>query len=247
MATFKRWLAVSAPLLVTCLILSGCIANKSVRTNPELATKARQIRKIAIAPPDVKAYEVAAGGVPELMDTWSAQATENVIKALQAHLGGAQLQVILLEKDDNPELKEVLALFPAVSYSIKAHTYPDKNPDYFPDCASRFDYSLGSLEALLAPSGADALLLVVGVDQFATSGKKALNVLGAVTGAVAAAFTGIVIVPRGEGTVLQLALADRSGTILWFNIKGGQSDLRVPATTAAFVREALDAFPRPAP
>jgi len=70
-----------------------------------------------------------------------------------------------------------------------------------------------------------------------------VNVFGTITGVMASALTGVVIVPRGEGTLLEFALADRSGRIVWYNVRQGSTDLRQAAASADFVAEALQEFP----
>lgn len=240
-----RIMAVSFAV-VLCLVFSGC-APTNIRTSPGLAGASQRIKIVALAAPDVKVYEVSAGGVHELRDEWSVQGRENVTKAVLDHFRGSPVDVRPLKpgSDTERDVKEVLALFEAVSKSIVIHTYGEqKNPNIFPDKVKNFDYSLGSLESILQESGADALLLVYGVDENATGGKKALNVLGTITGTAVGAFTGVYIAPRMEGTTMRIALADKSGTILWYNIRGGTgTDLRDLVSSADFVNKALEEFP----
>ncbi|HEY6872091.1 MAG TPA: hypothetical protein VI298_05105 [Geobacteraceae bacterium] len=228
------------------LIVSGC-APKSIRTNPDLAGKSAGMRIVALVTPDVKVYEVSAGGVRELRDEWSEQGRGNVVKAVISRFAGAPVEVRPLAQDGEAaqDVKEVMALFEAVSQSIILHTYSDNNnPNVFPDKVKNFDYSVGSLETILKKSGADALLLVYGEDEIATGGKKALNALGIVTGLAVAAFTGVAIAPHMEGTAMRMALADRNGTILWYNIKGGTGyDLRNSDSSVNLVNETMEEFP----
>jgi len=246
MSVFKSPVGLVAAAFVVCLLQVGC-ATETFRTHPDVAAKSQHIKKILLAPPQVKAYEISAGGMSQQKDDWSAQAAGNVSQALITRLGGSGLTVAVLTPDgaNEQELREVQALYTAVAQSILTHTYSgNNNPNYFPEKKNQFDYSLGSLNTLLKDEGGDALLLVYGVDQFASAGKKALNVLGNITGVLAAAVTGVVILPRGEGTVLQMALADRDGRILWYNVRNGSSDLRDPSHCSEFVDSTLDAFPR---
>jgi len=50
-----------------------------------MAGKSKAIKTVLFAEPEIKVYEISAGGVPELMDDWSAQGKENITKALIAH------------------------------------------------------------------------------------------------------------------------------------------------------------------
>ncbi len=236
-------LALAAGLL---LGLTGC-ASKNFRTIPNLADRTQKIKTIALARPDVKVYEVSAGGVRELRDEWSEKGGENVTQGILARFRGLPLEIRILEPDSGTEREfaEVRALFEAVSQSVILHTYNEQNnPNIFPDKVNNFEYSVGSIERLLQKSGADALLLLSGVDEIATGGKKALNVLGVVTGVALGAVTGVAILPRMEGTSMRCALVDKSGAILWYNVNGGTgTDLRDPASSNDFVADTLKDFP----
>jgi hypothetical protein len=227
-----------------CVVMTGC-GPKSVRTIPDVAMKSQGIRVVALAAPDVKIYEVSAGGVHELNDEWTARGKENVSKAVFANFSGSSIKITPLKPDSEAEqeLKEVVSLFEAVSYSITTHTYGDKNPNIFADKVNNFYYSVGSLEALLNKSDANALLLVTGIDEIATGGKVALNVLGTITGAAVGAFTGVALIPRMEGTAMRMALADRNGTILWYNVTVTSTDLRNMDSCIDITEETLKDFP----
>jgi hypothetical protein len=236
---------VAAVGLCLCIILTGC-GPKNIKTHPDIAGKAQAIKTIALAEPEIKVYEISAGGVPELVSDWSALGRENVTKALQAAINRSSMRITSLKPDTatEEELVEVMALFEMVIYSIVNHTSTaNGNPNLFPDKLQNFDYSVGSLETILKSSGGDALLLVQGMDQIATAGKKALNTLGTITGIAVGALTGVYSGPRMEGTRIRMALADRNGTILWYNISGGVYDLRDPESSSDIVRLTLEDFP----
>jgi hypothetical protein len=82
----------------------------------------------------------------------------------------------------------------------------------------RFDFSIGSLEAILQKLDADAMIFVTGYDQVFNSGHKAL---------------------------IDLAVADSSGNILYYSVKGTTKgeDLRDLVSTAALIRDLLSSFP----
>jgi hypothetical protein len=149
---------------------------------------------------------------------------------------GTPVKITAFKPDDatEAELKQVMALFETVMYSMKNQAFINpQNPDF----------SVGSLETILNSSGGDALLLVHGVDQIATAGKKALNVLGTITGVAVGALTGVNTSPRMEGTAMRMVLADRQGTILWYNTYNGTYDLRDPDSSDTLVKNTLDSFP----
>jgi len=230
MITMRSWASLLAVAVGICLLQSGYVAADN-QTDPGFTGKLQAGRTVVLAPPVVKVFEISAGGVPELMDEWSAKETENVTRALFANFSSTGKKITLLKPDSDTdrELKEVLALF-ALLNQCKALQHGSA--------------SVGSLETILRRSGGDALLIVQGVDQFATPGKKALNVLGTITGVAASAVTGVIIMPRMEGTMLNMALVDRDGTIIWHITNRGGGDLREQANCTETVNSLLDGFPR---
>lgn len=248
MDDLKRCARLAFVAIGLSLLLLGCAAPRSIKAHPDLAQKCQNIKSIALARPDIKVYLVSAGGVPELMVDWSNLAAENVTKALIAQFEGSGTSVSMLKPEarNEQEMKEVLALFPVVSTAIMQHAGPVQ-PGFTPSAPAAYgagaDYSVGPITKILDSAGADALLLVHGLDQFASAGKKAVNVLGTFSGIMMSAVTGVAIVPRGEGTTLRVALVDRDGTILWHNIKGGSTNLRDPEQAKSFVAVALEEFP----
>ena len=132
---------------------------------------------------------------------------------------------------------DVTVLYRAVSGSIIEHTCT-QHP--FHTKLENFDYSVGPIDALLQKHQADALVIVYGVDQISTNGRKALRGIGLVLGAV----TGQPVVSQGM-TALNIALVDRSGAVLWYKIAGdsGGFDLRDARSAKAFVQRLVSDFP----
>ncbi len=238
------------PLWATifCLLFAGGCAAPNYRARPDLQNRSQGIRSVALLSPDITVYEISAGGVRDERSEWSAQGRENTARAVTQLLRdrGIDVKSVPADLEAAPEVREVKALFRAVLASILLHTYnPGQNPNVFQDKVSNFDYSLGSLEQLLRRSGADALLIVTGQDEVSTGGQKALTTLGILAGAAAGAFTGVIVMPRIPGANVKIALADRTGDILWFNVEGSTgADLRDPASAASFAAGAFDGFPR---
>jgi len=228
--SMRSWASVFAVAVGICLLQSG-YAPADSQFHTGLTGTARPTKTVVLAPPVIKVYEISAGGVPELMDEWSAKETENVTRALFSGFSTAGKKITMLKPDSNTdrELREVLALFAVLGQSNALQTN---------------SASVGSLESILQPSGGDALLIVQGVDQFATAGKKTLNVLGTITGVAASAFTGSIIIPRMESSMLRMALADSNGTIIWQNLNRGGADLRDRANCTDVVKSMLEGFPR---
>lgn len=236
--TIKKSFLVLCGLLI--FAASGC-AGPTFRVHPAMGSRVQEMKTVGLFPPDIKIYEFTAGGIHDLRDDWSEQGKENVQRAIMERFSGGPVAVRTLTTDKELEndVKEVFALYEAVGASIMLHTYNEQN--IFLDKKNSFDYSVGSIEALLRKSGADALLLVQGIDEISTGGRQALTTLGILAGA----FTGVYVGPRVGATALRVALVDSSGAILWFNVKGsgGGSDLRNRDSATAFVRATLAEFP----
>lgn len=230
MITMKRWLCGCAVAVCLCL-LQPAGAPADTQAVSTAAEKSKAGKKIVLAPPVVRVFEVSAGGVPEQMDEWSARESDNVTRALFSRFSSSGTRVELLKADSETdrELKEILALFAVICQSNALANSP----------------SVGSIESLLQRAGGDQLLIVTGEDQFATAGKKAVNILGTITGVAASAVTGVAVIPRMEGTMLRMALIDRDGTIAWHGFNRGSIDLRNQEQCSDFVGRMMDDFPRP--
>jgi hypothetical protein len=81
-----------------------------------------------------------------------------------------------------------------------------------------FQYCLGSMETILQKLDADAAVFVTGYDKVSTRGRKSM---------------------------IDLAIADSSGTILYYSVSGTikGNDLRDPESAQLMVRDLLAGFP----
>lgn len=233
----------SLTLLLALGVLAGC-AIAPYRAHPQFEERSRTITTVALLPPDVKVYRLTAGGVRELMDEWSEEGRQNLVKAIAKRVGD-EGPFVLKEFDpsQSPAIKqefdEVRPLFEAVASSVLTHTYRPETT--FQTKKERFEYSLGPLESLAGSAEADALLLVYAFDHISTGGRVALNVFMMLLGAAG----GVVIIPAGGQTAIITALVDpRTGDVLWFNVRGsgGAHNLREAASAESLVADAFEEF-----
>jgi hypothetical protein len=242
MAAFSRkgmlWLALLVGASLTGL---GCVgAPAAYRKSPQFDSCCKNIKTYGLVKPRVDVYEISAGGVPELRDDWCAPARGNLIDALERQFSSKMINLKTIEPDvsTSQEFEEVSALYKVVSISIKAHTY--SAPTIFPEKVDKFDYSLGPIDRLLERYGCDGLIFVYGSDEISSGGRKALMA----TSAIAGALTGVVVMPRGGVTTVEVALVDASGTILWYDFQAqGSFDLRDPGSAAQLVERVISDFP----
>lgn len=238
-------------LALVLFLTSACAPAVSYRAHPSLPVQAQRIRTVALLPPEVKVYQIDAGGIREEFAEWSDQARKNIISALESELRartGMALKVVAEESlgQEKARLKNTRALFDAVGTSILLHTYHPSRNYIFEEKLTNFDYSLGSEVSNLTKEG-EAQLLLIGNDHVWTGGRQALQAMGVLLGIGAGVATGVVIIPRlGGGTSLSAALVNSStGEILWFNTtaSGGGKDLRDPASAMTVVQELFKDFP----
>lgn len=217
----------------------GC-APITKTVHPEFEMRVKDIKTTGFLSPDIKIYELTAGGVRELRDDWCIKGKENVQKATMDCLGEWPLEIkpITIDKESEEEMEEIYALYRAVSTSILLHTQGDNK---FPEKVKNFDYSIGSIENILKKYEVDSLILVNGFDEISSAGRQALKAAGIIAGAL----TGVVMIPRSGITIVSVSLVDPSGVILWYNIKGshGGYDLRNPESATKFVTEILSNYP----
>lgn len=220
-------------------LFAGCATPPTHRTHKEAAARLASTTSFGIAPPDVEVYEIATGGVSELRDDWTKQVDAHLRTELQAKTKFKPAPGIdQLNPAAQQELAEVASLLRAISLNQfmalfgPAELLPGQRP---------LDYNVGRIDTLADACGSDALLFVFVRDSYATAGRKALAVLGVLTGAV----TGIVIMPELGTTVGTAALVQRDGTVVWFNSHGAASgDLREREGASATTQSLLTGLPK---
>src|SRR5512140_1571821 len=78
----------------TVLVLSvACAHSQGARQGPGSALRLGAIRSVALLPPQVKAFEMGAGGHAEEKAEWSAISQKNAAKAVAAQLNAIGLDV----------------------------------------------------------------------------------------------------------------------------------------------------------
>lgn len=233
-------------LCAVAIAASGCATSQRnthralyTRSHPEMTERVKVVRTTGILPPDIKVYSVSAGGVEEVRDDWSRQGREHVLDAVRRNTGGRVAEIKPAPGDRELEelIGDVQALYRAVSASIVSHTL-GWGPDVFRHKVERFEYSIGPIDALLRRQRADALLIVQGYDEVSTGGRKALRTVGAI----------IPFAPKtaSDSAGMSMALVDRTGAVLWFNVDGGGGgiDFRDRESTAQLVEALMTDFPR---
>ena len=221
--------------------LTACATSSEpgVRLHPQSRERLGTAHRIGVVQPKVMMFELGAGGIRQPKDEWSATARANVSAAVVNSLRGVGYDARLLEPspDLKDDLDQVRLLYEAVAPSIVYATYSQK----FPGKLEKFEYSLGDVSGLLDRLGVDVLAIPYGSDEISSGGRKATQAVGA----VAAILLGVGAVGRSGVTVLNLAIVDRSGAVVWFNLRGagGSYDLRKPDSAQEMVGRLVQDLP----
>jgi hypothetical protein len=211
------------------LFSAACTHSIGARRSPDFDQRINSIRKAALLE-KVRAFEIPASGVPEQKEQWTAIAGANATRSVTAGLASAGIAAEPMAAGaESEEVDDVRALAEVVMASVMQYTYATP----FPAKVKRFEYSVGPIDSLLDRSGADALVMVWGSSFAITAGRAALNIL--VGGPL-------------DQAKLALALIDRSGDLIWFNVASASgsvnaSSLTNPADAEALTRALLADFP----
>lgn len=221
-------------LALLALGASGCFGfgeQKHYRARANFEKTARAVRSVGLVTPVVKVYEYTAGGQLVLKDEWSTQGRKSVGDAVHRALieKGWRVKRIEPAGPTKDELEEARLLYGDVGPSIVRATYV---VPIFPEKLTNFDYSIGPMHRVMDQAGVDLLVLAYAHDEISSGGRKVVNTLNAIFG------TG----DTGGDSFLNVALIDRNGKVLWFDVEmaHGTFDLRDPASADEFVHRIFD-------
>lgn len=220
-------------ILALLLALAGC-APAIQRQTPALERTERAPR-IVVMPIDVELAQLTAGGVEEPHAEWTAAAFKHMRAALDAEAKARN--VVLVEFDaergsaeDRETSRELVKLHRAVGSSVLLYHYNAQLA--LPSKQGRFDWSLGpAVQSIAKSHDADYALFLFVRDSYATAGRVAVIVVGALLG---------VGIPGGSQIGFASVVDLRSGDIVWFNwLARPTGDLRTPEAAGETVRALL--------
>jgi hypothetical protein len=198
-------------------MVNGCTLNAH-RMHPDFHIRVGFIKKSVLMSPDVNMYELSPVGTTVLRNDWSQLGRQNLQIAILRDFGEKKCDVKLVVEDvrTENEIEEIQALYKLVHKTMDQHTFGSR-----PNKANSDDfvYSLGPLESFLQKFDADSIIFVTGYDQVFYDGRKAL---------------------------IDLAIADSTGSILYYTVKGTTNgkDLRDPDSAMELIRDLLASFSR---
>ena len=205
-------------LMLPVAFFSVSCAAPAYRVHPEFELRARAISRPVLMPPDVKIFESLPGGMVVLRDDWSTIGRENLQEAVVNGFAERNCSVRLLDADNgmNAELADIQALYKVVNKSIRLQASGSPRNSTGP---AKFEYSIGSLERILPKLNADAVIFVSALEEISSIKKV---------------------------SVVNLAIADSSGTIIWYSIEGSRDryGLTKFSDAAQMVNNLMRSYPK---
>jgi hypothetical protein len=208
-STLTRFIhpAFKSTVIGVCLICIGCTTTnyKANPSSPNLPKNAR----VLLMPLDVQLFELTAGGLQEPKADWTA--------AAEARMN-----------------EQLMKLHETVGNSIMIHTYfAGYN---LPTKKDIFDWSLGNgIQRINERYDAHAALFIFIRDSYASPGRKAAMVLGALAG---------ITITGGFQTGFASLVDLQTGDVLWFGRLFRQTgDLRTPEPAFEAVSQLLLGIP----
>lgn len=223
-------------------IASPAEAQERSAVKQGFALAAGSNKKILLFRPAIRVGEQSTGGMFEPNADWTAQAKANLeasLSILQRQLGNEVIVAPEAYGDDERNLEEHMALFAAVSSAVIEYQFfvgnrlPTKKRD---NKAAVFDWSLGTAVASL-PGAADADygLFLYNKDMYGSTGRKLLQVFGAMGG---------IPVTAGEHVGYAGLVDLKTGDLLWLNADAQMGgDVREKDGADKRVRQLLEDFP----
>src|SRR4030095_14292140 len=226
-----------AAALAGAMLIAGCATHSSINKNLSTQSDRPLPRRILLAQPDIRVHEVSTGGVVEKVDEWSNKASDEAAKSLEALAQSTNMFELVPSSKLSHAQRATLEQYSALYILVAGSASLAQRSPYaaWKDRAADFDYTLGSgMSGVAGEQKLDAVVFVVGTDHISSAGRKAAMVVGV----LAAAFTGVVIVPNSIPSFLTAGVVDmRTGDVLWFSTetRGGADDLRDPATVKSVI------------
>jgi hypothetical protein len=206
-----------AGLTSVCLLilLTACTLS-SYNTHPEYHARIRAFKNPVLLMSDVGLYQMTSDGMATLRDDWSVVGRRNLQEAIFQCFNSPKgnLKPLAANEQSSQEIEEVRALYKLVHKTMDQQTFGSSRTN---SKNRGFRYSLGSLEPILHRLDADAAIFVTGYDKISSGGRKSM---------------------------IDLAIADSSGTILYYSVKGTIKgrDLRDPESARSMVQDLLAGF-----
>lgn len=220
---------------------TAAIAQEKSATKPGFSFPTGKPVRVVVFRPDVSVGSQSTGGLDEPNADWTATAKTELVRNLDAAMrtkADGMTMMPELTGEDARTLADYRALFKAVTGTIVAHRLFVGNR--LPTKLDKFDWSLGPGVAKLAGAAggepADYGLFFLTQDSYGSAGRKALQVIGLLTG-FGVTTSGVHI---GYAGLVDM----KTGELVWINADLGMGgDVREPDGAAKRVAQLLEDFP----
>ncbi len=231
--------------LLLVLALTACTSTNHRRAdNLQADAKIGAGKTVVILEADVELSELLAGGVEEPRVAWTKAAEANINYAIEQDLKGRAIKLVPRTQDlapeDKAQLKQLELLTQTVGFSIVRYQL---SPYYsLPTKKAGFDWAVGpNVKLMKAAYGADYAMVTLVRDSYASSGRKAIAILGV----LAAVATGVNVgASTGQRFGYTLLLDLNTGKVIWANFMASETgDLRNEEDAKKVVKSMLAGMP----
>ncbi len=231
----------AATLLVSAPVTAG---NKDFAIRG-YAMPADKPVSIVVMRPDVQVGLLQAGGLPEPNADWTQTTRKNLQTALEQNSAARHVEIRTFNPE-TPDAQQLLgdyeALHRAVAGSILEFAYGSKLPTKKRKNKQHvFDWTMGPGAGKLGElSGGNYALFLYTRDNFASTGRKAMQAMG-----MLGCIVGACIIVSGGQHVSYASLVELStGNIVWFNVqRGSKGDVREEAGAKGLIDALLASMP----
>lgn len=214
------------------VLLAGCATPAVQRQSTDLRREAGKTPTIVVMPLDLELSQLTAGGVSEPQFEWTQAALKHMRDVLEVEAQSYKVKLTDFHpergsSEDRQTSLDLVKLHRAVGGAVLVHQYLPNLA--LPSKEGKFDWSLGpSVAAISRSHEADYALFLFVRDSYASAGRVAVMVLGALMGVGMQGGT-----QMGFASVVDL----RTGDIVWFNrLLRPQGDLRTREAAAETVK-----------
>jgi hypothetical protein len=237
------------------LVCISC-SSKTTGYGPNFSFIDWSIQKIVVIKPDLYAFEVSGGGIPEFRVDWSESAEKNISETMITQLKKFRYEGIpFTENDSSMRIDSITSFVKNVATAINSNLYGASA--FLPQIDS-FTYSTGSLTDLCDYYGTNAAMFIFGADEHYSQQRiEVLKRSAALKTAKSmfwstismllfggASFRTYSIMP--ERTLLCCVVADRSGKIIWYKqyYSADGLNLSIPADAMKVTEQIVTGFNR---
>lgn len=219
MNRFHHRLLAGVALVVVIGVVSGC-AVTPIRQHPDFANAARPVQTVAILPPDVEFVRIVFNGDNERLTEKERTIAEELYRGLETALKNKHYTIrpwlAAKEGEENTSVNFDLQQV-RVAYNEAAKQLYEKPVNE--EESKSFRVTLGPVVNPIASRMDAEALLYMRFNGFEKSGGQQTKDI--VAGALLGVLTGVVPLPKPEGSALEVALIDgATGDVLWAN-RGG--------------------------